>query len=234
MLTTKAQSPAAAEFLAAMASALKCSSARYRRTSFQLVAGTRPASTCAFISLSVSTYSWMLPSSAFLQASQEVSFTLPFFWTGTFPCTPASSTMVEAKTSSTPCGGLAMVLHSARSFLLSVSSAAMAFSTAGSALARSASVSRCFTATSPWILVTSSFSTRAFSVSASTTARSRATVSAMPSATARFRSASSSFPLSSSSMRVTSSPVSRSFCRPLASRAMTPSASARLRARSTP
>ena len=92
----------------------------------------------------------MLPSSCFFAASQlrSLSFTLPFFCgdAAIQPLTPASSTAPRANTSSTPGGGLTIVLHSPRSFSSSVSSAAIAASTAGSALARSSGVVAAFSA----------------------------------------------------------------------------------------
>mmetsp|Transcript_52189 Transcript_52189/g.91119 ORF Transcript_52189/g.91119 Transcript_52189/m.91119 type:complete len:248 (+) Transcript_52189:3974-4717(+) len=229
MLITKEHRPAAALFLVMMISGVKCSKLVSAFTSEKLSLGMVCSSTPVLMAFRYSMYSGMEPSSCFLQASQLLSLTLPFFCTTTLGCTLASSTIVDANTSSTPAGGLAMVFASPRSFLSRVLSAAIAASTIGSALARSSSVVRCFSITSAWITATSLACTCALAVSTSTMAFSLDTTSAIPSATVRFWSASSRETFRSASMLVTAAAVSRSFSKPLDKRLIEASAPSRLR-----
>ena len=149
-------------------------------------------------------------------------------------CTLASRIIVAAKTSSTPAGGFAMVLHSPRSFLSRVLSAAIAASTMGSAMARSLSVEDCLADTSSWMMATSLACTWALAVSTSTMAFSFDTTSAMPSDTVLFWSAASSEIFRSASICSTAAAVSRSLVRPLDRRSIPSSASLRFEFSSTP
>ena len=163
-----------------------------------------------------------LPSSDFFAAShvRSLSFTLPFFCTMTPLLMPASSTHTAANTSSTPLGGVAIVLQLPRSFLSSVSSDFIAASIAGSASARSAIASSFFFCTSFWSAATLAASTFAFSVSPATTSRSALTRVAIASETSRFSSALSIMILRSCSSDETASAAERSLSMPFCSRAV--------------
>mmetsp|Transcript_18176 Transcript_18176/g.40311 ORF Transcript_18176/g.40311 Transcript_18176/m.40311 type:complete len:212 (+) Transcript_18176:1421-2056(+) len=203
MFITQLHRPAAAEFFFSIASGLKWSSSKKGRTSFQFISGTLPSSMLLLKALSSSRKPLTLPSRAFLAASQvrSLSRTRPLFCTIMLGFTPARSTITAPKTSSTPAGGLAMVLQLPRSLRSSDSRAPLARIKAGSACSRSFAASACLIATSACITATFDSSTLALSFSFATTSLSLCTVLAMPSATARFSSADSSmiFKLASNS-----------------------------------
>mmetsp|Transcript_29593 Transcript_29593/g.86200 ORF Transcript_29593/g.86200 Transcript_29593/m.86200 type:complete len:218 (-) Transcript_29593:4602-5255(-) len=195
----------------------------YCRTSLKLLWLMVLSSTCLLISFRCVIYSRIFPMSCFLAASHEQSLTLicpPDFLVTTLGMIPARRHMVAANTSSSLGGGFNIPLQLLRSFWSSVSRADMAASTAGSALARSSSVSRCFCETSFWILATCSLSVWAWALSTSTEAFSFATTSAIPSAFSFLAAASSSITLRSSSSLATDSLVCRSLVRPFSSRSM--------------
>mmetsp|Transcript_17794 Transcript_17794/g.60078 ORF Transcript_17794/g.60078 Transcript_17794/m.60078 type:complete len:252 (-) Transcript_17794:2947-3702(-) len=233
MFTTQLQRPAAAEFLDMMISGWKCSISRYMRTSFQLTTGTLPASKTSLYDFKSSTNFFGSPSMNFFEESQDrsLSLTLPFFWMGMVAVTPASSTMHAEKTSSTPGGGLVIVLHICSALTSKVSSAAMAASTAGTAFARSASADICLAPTSPAIFVTFFSSMAAFSDSISTTSFSALTRLAMPSATFFFWLASCTSTAMADFNTSTTEVQSSSFCTPFLRRAVATSFSSRFEAR---
>mmetsp|Transcript_7041 Transcript_7041/g.18185 ORF Transcript_7041/g.18185 Transcript_7041/m.18185 type:complete len:246 (+) Transcript_7041:902-1639(+) len=235
MLMHQLHNPPAALFLPAMMSGLKCSIARYIRTSLKLTAGTFPSSKPVLKLLRLSKNTLGSFKKTFLAQSQvrSLSLTLPDFWTGTAGSYDARSTRHALKTSSTPGGGLDMVLHICRSFTSNVSSAAMAASTAGSACARSASADSFFSLTSAAILVTFFSSMLAFSVSISTTSFSAAHTLAILSEVAFFSSASATSPAMDSLRTSTTAVVSSNFLMPFWRRRDAVSFSALFRASSS-
>mmetsp|Transcript_11916 Transcript_11916/g.29154 ORF Transcript_11916/g.29154 Transcript_11916/m.29154 type:complete len:208 (-) Transcript_11916:4838-5461(-) len=203
----------------------------YCRTSAKFFGLIVPSSTCALMSLRYIMYSLILPISCFFAASQLASFTFPLFCTTILGMIPARRHIVAAKTSSKFGGGLSIPLQLLKSFWSRVSRALMAASTAGSALARSFSVSRCFLPTSSAIFATCSFSTWALAVSTSAMAFSLLTVSAICSALSFFVAASSSISFKSCSSFATPSLVSRSLASPFSRREIAADASLRLSSR---
>mmetsp|Transcript_16447 Transcript_16447/g.44684 ORF Transcript_16447/g.44684 Transcript_16447/m.44684 type:complete len:226 (+) Transcript_16447:3936-4613(+) len=127
---------------------------------------------------------------------------------------------IAAVTSSTPCGGLASDRSSSSSFLLSESSAASAFCTAGIAASRSRvhsdSILPAFSAMTAHLAASS----LAAAAAVSTLAFSPPTFSAMMSACCLAASTSTLLTLISSSSTATSLDVFSSLSRPLDSRSM--------------
>ena len=175
----------------------------------------------------------MNPTTSFIRscaAFQDVSFGRPFLSVAMSLAPPAfaSRTKIDANTSSTPPGGFAIPLHSPSSFLSSVSRAASASFTAGSAFARSASADSWIAPAS--LAITSHLSPSSFAAAAcaSTMAFSLPTTSAIPSAVSFFSATSTLFTFNSSSMTATDSAVSSSLVNPVSKRFIAASVSARL------
>mmetsp|Transcript_38162 Transcript_38162/g.49386 ORF Transcript_38162/g.49386 Transcript_38162/m.49386 type:complete len:212 (+) Transcript_38162:3003-3638(+) len=122
--------------------------------------------------------------------------------------------MVAPNTSPTPGGGTFIPLQLLISFFSKESKAAIACSTAGSALSKSALVSAAFALTSFSTIATIAASFCAFAVSTSTTAFSRLTTSAIPSAVSFFFSASSTMTAKSVCSFPTVAAVSLSLVKP--------------------
>mmetsp|Transcript_66859 Transcript_66859/g.164844 ORF Transcript_66859/g.164844 Transcript_66859/m.164844 type:complete len:222 (-) Transcript_66859:2326-2991(-) len=140
---------------------------------------------------------------------------------------PPISTITPAVTSSTPAGGLASDLSSPRSFLLSVSSAASAFSTAGMAAARSRSQSACILDAASATMAVLAASSLAADAATSTLAFSPPTTSATSSALRAAASTSTDLTCTCSMRIATSLDVVSSFSSPLPRRVMLPSRSVR-------
>ena len=200
----------------------KCSNSKYGLTSFQFLSGTLPASTSSLNFSNPSKKPEILDIKAFFAPAQDLSFlfTIPFLVIGTFASTPANKHITAMKISSTPKGGLDIVLQLPNSFLSNDANAFIAFSTAGSAFAKSAAALVAILLASAAITLTFSSSIVALSVSSVTVAFSMATFSAISSATAFFSFASTSITSSSSCNVATVSAVSFSFCKPFDKRSI--------------
>jgi len=132
----------------------------------------------------------------------------------------SSRMTTTAVMSSTPAGGFFSDLASPRSFLFSVSSAASACCTSGSAAARSRSQSACFWPTSTAMTPHLSASICAAAFSALTFSFSMPTCSAKMLADATFCSTSTAMTLASSMRTSTSACVLYSLLRPFSRRSM--------------
>jgi len=234
MLMTNPHSPAAAEFLVMMISGLKKSASRYSLTFSKFFGLILLVSMFSLSPSSHRMYCLMSPIKIFFAAPHPdpsppfKSVGLPFLSHLMAGTIPPNRHMVDSNTSDTPGGGVPMDLAAEMSFGSSPASAAMAASTAGSALARSAAVSAANAATSTWTLVTSTLSISALAVSSSTIAFSRPTTSAIPSAVAALPVASSTMMAKSILSCATASPVSLSLRRPESRLEMAVSAVSRL------
>mmetsp|Transcript_24996 Transcript_24996/g.41820 ORF Transcript_24996/g.41820 Transcript_24996/m.41820 type:complete len:219 (+) Transcript_24996:3084-3740(+) len=188
-----------------MMSRLKCSIARYGRQASTVLGSTSSLSITSLKPFNVSMNLSTLPI-IFCAACQLLSLGLD-----------CSRMMITAVISSTPAGGFLRDLASPRSFLLSVSRAASAACTRGSAAARSASTDTCLAATAVATAALLSASMVAASFSMAALAFSSPTFSAKASADTTFSSTSMAFTLacstSTSTSRCVFSILSRPFCK---------------------
>mmetsp|Transcript_31121 Transcript_31121/g.92728 ORF Transcript_31121/g.92728 Transcript_31121/m.92728 type:complete len:236 (-) Transcript_31121:6695-7402(-) len=208
MLMAHSHRPAAARDLVQIASRLKCSSARYGRVASTVFFDTWPASITFLKSLSRSRNLSTLPMS-FCAACHDLSLGLP-----------SSRMITTAVISSTPAGGFLSDFASPKSFLLSVSSAASACATSGSAAARSFSHDACFSDTSLAITAHFSASTCAAAFSTPTFSFSTPTCSANTLALATLCSTSTAMTFAASISTSTSACTFCSLFSPLSSRSM--------------
>mmetsp|Transcript_66860 Transcript_66860/g.164858 ORF Transcript_66860/g.164858 Transcript_66860/m.164858 type:complete len:226 (-) Transcript_66860:2326-3003(-) len=216
MLIRKSHRPAAAlDFFFMISMLLTCSSARYGRAPSTFLAGMLLESMIPFIPLRSSMN--LLTSFIMFLAAFQSRFLGP---------SPRIAS-TAAVTSSTPAGGLASDLSSPRSFLLSVSSAASAFSTAGMAAARSRSQSACILDAASATMAVLAASSLAADAATSTLAFSPPTTSATSSALRAAASTSTDLTCTCSMRIATSLDVVSSFSSPLPRRVMLPSRSVR-------
>mmetsp|Transcript_41026 Transcript_41026/g.73744 ORF Transcript_41026/g.73744 Transcript_41026/m.73744 type:complete len:219 (+) Transcript_41026:2173-2829(+) len=191
-----------------MVSLLKCGSARYERVASTVLLLTFPSSITALNPFNRSK-NWSTLPIIFCAAAQLLSLGLP-----------SSRISTTAVMSSTPAGGFFSDLASPRSFLFSVSSAASACSTSGSAAARSFSQLACFSDTSAAMTAHFSASTCAAAFSSFAFSFSMPTFSAKASASFTFTSTASDITLASSISTSTSFFVLCSFSSPVSSRSI--------------
>mmetsp|Transcript_20358 Transcript_20358/g.49201 ORF Transcript_20358/g.49201 Transcript_20358/m.49201 type:complete len:226 (-) Transcript_20358:6391-7068(-) len=216
MFSRKSHSPAAAlDFFFMMSTFATCSSARYGRAPSTFFAGRADASIVALSPLR-SSMNLLMSFIMFFAAAQSRFFG---------PSPRIAST--AAVTSSTPAGGFASDLSSPRSFLERVSSAASAFSTAGIAAAKSRSQSVCILDAASAITDVLAASSLAAAAATSTLDFSPPTTSATSSALSFEDSTSTDLIFTCSTSCITSVDVFSSLSRPLESREMLPSRSAR-------